>query len=282
MKKMSIGIVCNSNGLSREMKPRIHQLENVLEDMGLEAVFSDCIYQSNGIAAASDKARAEALMKMYANEAVDEIFDVSGGDLANGVLPYLDYELIGRSRKRFWGYSDLTTIINAVFARSGMPGVLYQLRNLVGRFGQEQTQNFYESFVKKGNALFDIEWDFIQGSSMEGVVVGGNIRCFLKLAGTPYMPELTDRLLLLESMSGTVPQMTTYLCQLQQMGAFDKVAGVLLGTFTQMEAEGCRPDMAELVKKYVPDGLPIARTCNIGHGADSKAIVIGEELKLSK
>ena len=115
---------------------------------------------------------------------------------------------------------------------------------------------------------------------MHGVVIGGNIRCFLKLAGTQYMPDLTDKNLLLESRSGKVAQMETFLCQLEQIGAFDKVAGILLGTFTQMEKEMCKPDIVTLVKRHVRDDMPIAVTKEIGHGTDSEAIRIGAEMQL--
>lgn len=67
---------------------------------------------------------------------------------------------------------------------------------------------------------------------MEGVVIGGNIRCFLKLAGTEYMPDFTDKILLLERYGGTVAQIETYMWQLKQLGAFDKIRVVLLGIFT--------------------------------------------------
>ena len=111
-------------------------------------------------------------------------------------------------------------------------------------------------------------------------VVGGNIRCFLKLAGTKYMPELDGKILLLESYSGKVAKIETYLCQLQQIGAFDKVAGILLGTFTEMEQENCQPTVETLLKRIVGDDLPIAVTRDIGHGTNSKAIMIGKELCL--
>ena len=96
------------------------------------------------------------------------------------------------------------------------------------------------------------------------------------------MPELTDKILLLESFSGTVAKMETYLCQLQQLGAFDKVAGIILGTFTEMESERCLPTIEMLVKRILGKDLPIAVTRNIGHGTDSKGIVIGKELFLGK
>ena len=94
------------------------------------------------------------------------------------------------------------------------------------------------------------------------------------------MPDLTGKIMLLESFSGTVAKMETYLAQLSQLGAFDKVAGVLLGTFTEMEELECKPDIVTLLQQYVKEDIPIAVTKEIGHGADSKAIVIGKEISL--
>ena len=96
------------------------------------------------------------------------------------------------------------------------------------------------------------------------------------------MPNMDGKILLLESFSGAVAKIETYLCQLQQMGVFDKVAGVVLGTFTEMEQEKCIPTVEELVKKIVGKDMPIAVTRNIGQGMDSKAIVIGQELCLQE
>ena len=115
---------------------------------------------------------------------------------------------------------------------------------------------------------------------MEGIVVGGNIRCLLKLAGTPYWPDMREKLLLLESFGGKLPQMVTYLSQLNQMGVFKKVNGILLGTFTKMEEDNCQPDMAQLVLEFAEKKTPVAKSPLIGHGTDSKAIRIGHRLKL--
>ena len=67
-----------------------------------------------------------------------------------------------------------------------------------------------------------------------------------------------------------------YLAQLEQLGAFQKIRGILLGTFTTMERKACSPDILTLVKEAAGPDLPIAKTQEIGHGADSKAIVIGK------
>lgn len=273
-----VGIVCCSNGQKIAYAEKIKRLQNTLLDMGIEPVFSDFIYEKENVFCGTARERASALMDFYIDDEIVEIFDISGGDAANGVLPYLDYEVIANSKKRFWGYSDLTTIVNAIYTKTGRSSILYQIRNLIYDYREQQIADFRNTFLEGGNDLFQITYDFIQGTQMQGIVVGGNIRCFLKLAGTEYMPDLKDKILLLESYGGDVAKMETYLCQLQQLGAFDKVAGILLGTFSEMEEEGYEPDIKTLVKRIAGKDLPIAVTRDIGHGTDAKAIVIGEAL----
>lgn len=273
-----IGIVCCSNGQKCTYVEKIKLLENTLIDIGLQPMFSDYIYEQDNVFSGTAKERASVLMDFYKDDEIKAIFDISGGDIANGVLPYLDYEVISNSQKLFWGYSDLTTIINAIYAKTGKVSVLYQVRNLIYDCKEEQIANFVNTTMNDGTDLFDIDYRFVQQRKMQGIVVGGNIRCFLKLAGTEYMPDLEGKILLLEGFSGDVAKMETYLCQLQQIGAFDKIAGIILGTFTEMEREKYMPSIETLVKNIVRDDMPIIKTENIGHGTDSKAILIGQEI----
>lgn len=272
MKK--VAIVACSNGQSREYENQNIELVRFFENHSTDVVQSTCIYEKNGIFPGTIAERAGELMKMFSDDSIDEIYDISGGDIANQILDHLDYEVIKDSQATFWGYSDLTTIINAIYAMTGKSSVLYQAKNMVwGDYIEEQR----ERFVKRNN-LFNPQFEFVCGASIEGVVVGGNIRCFLKLAGTKYFPNLDGKVLLLEALGGDVPQISTYLAWLKQLGAFEKINGILLGTFTTLEKNG--GDVCKLVKEYAGD-LPIAKTCEIGHGNDSKAIIIGEKIVLS-
>ena len=275
-----IGIVCCSNGQKHYYADKLKCLETTLREMGLQPVFSDYIYEKEDVFSGTAKERADALMEFYRDDTIKGIFDISGGDVANGVLPYLDYDIIANSPKLFWGYSDLTTVLNAIYTKTGKLSVLYQIRNLIYDCKEEQIADFQNTVLQGEQDLFQWEYKFIQQNAMRGVVVGGNIRCFLKLAGTEYMPDLNGKILLLESYSGTVAKMETYLCQLQQLGAFEKVAGILLGTFTEMEAEKCNPGIEVLVKRIAGKEMPMAVTGKIGHGTDAKGILIGRELEL--
>lgn len=273
------GIVCCSNGEQHENEPTHRRLAEVLAQRGIEVTFSPYIYSGHGGCSATGAERGEALNAMVQNPDVEAVFDLSGGDLANEVLEYLDYPTIAASHKQLWGYSDLTTVLNAIYTKTGNTGVLYQIKNLVGPCGEEQKKRF---FSENHAALFDLPIRFLRGACMEGTLVGGNIRCLLKLAGTEYFPDLTGKLLLLEANSGRVPQMTAYLSQLRQMGAFHKVKGVVLGTFTQMEWETCCPTMEELVLQWVEENIPVVKTDKVGHGPDSRAVTIGGSYRFEK
>ena len=275
-----VGIVCCSNGQKQTYKEKHEYLENTLIEIGLKPVFSGHIYEKENVFSGTAKERADALMNFYKDDEIKGIFDISGGDVANGVLPYLDYNVIAKSSKMYWGYSDLTTVINAIYAKTGRPSVLYQIRNLIYDFREKQIADFRNVAMENGTDLFDVKYELIQGDKMQGVVVGGNIRCFLKLAGTEYMPNLEGKILFLESFNGDVAKIETYLCQLQQLGAFHKVTGIILGTFTEMEKLSCIPTVETLIKRLVGEDLPIAVTRSVGHGTDSKAIVIGQEVCL--
>ncbi len=263
-KKEKVAIVACSNGLAEKQKVKIEQLQGTLMGINMIPILSKHIYVKESVFNGTGEERAESLMKFYRDSEITKIFDVSGGDLANEILPYLDYEIIQESNKQFWGYSDLTTVINAIFTKTGKSSVLYQIRNLTD----------YDN-------LFDFKYELLQGEEMRGILVGGNIRCLLKLAGTEYWPDMNGKILLLEAMSGNVPKMVTALNQLKQMGVFKQIKGILLGTFTEMEAEGYQPTIEELVKECVGQDIPIAKTYEIGHGIDSKAVEIGKEIYLS-
>ena len=147
--------------------------------------------------------------------------------------------------------------------------VLFQIRHLI--------DNDMQIKRIKEKSLFDLDYQIMQGKGVQGVVIGGNIRCFLKLAGTRYFPEVKDKLLLLEAYSGNEAKLVTYLSQLKQMHVFEQIQGLILGTYTEYFKNHDINDLLRLVKRYVSDDLTIIYTKDIGHSKNAKAIVIGKE-----
>lgn len=277
------GIVCCSNGQERKKKEQVEMLLQTLSGLGITPVYSDFIYEKDENTHRSGTAaeRAANLMNFYCDDTIDVIFDISGGDIAIEILPYLNFSVIANSNKQFWGYSDLTTVINSIFAKTGKTSNLYQIRNLI-RSGQENQLDLFRDYLEDGENLFHFSYDFLRGDQMKGIMLGGNIRCLLKLAGTPFWPDMTEKILFLEGLSGDTPKLISFFNQLRLLGVWEQVNGVLLGTFTEMEEKGHAPTVSELLIDMTNQKLPVAVTKEIGHAANSKALLIGKSYTLKK
>ncbi|EOU1683289.1 TPA: LD-carboxypeptidase [Clostridium perfringens] len=275
-----IGIISCSNGLSIKNKNLIDELKLNLKSLDIEMVEGDTLYAKEyNLFSGTGEEKARALEKLFLDKDIKMIFDISGGDLANEVLDFLDFNLIKENPKPFFGYSDLTVLLNAIYSQCHITTYNYQLRNLIGKFKEEQMQNFKASFIEGKEDIFNLDYEWINGSHLEGRVVGGNIRCLLKLAGTKYMPDFKDKILFLESFSGNSAKMITYITQYKNLGVFNEVKGIILGEFTEMERENLKPDIVEILKRVIGEiNIPILKTRDLGHGADAKCIPIGKYL----
>ena len=271
-----IALVVCSNGKNIEDKDRLEKLESILVEMGLVPIFTKYIYKDKFGRGAKAQVRVEELMSFYKNKEIKAIFDISGGDIANEVLDYLDYDVIKRNYKPFFGYSDLTTVLNTLGSQTNEVNYLYQILNIIE--DKEIRTSFENTFMKDEQILLDVKWKFLQGSSVEGEVIGGNIRCFLKLAGTRYFPEVENKILFIEGLGTSIEGLATHLEQLKQIGVFDKISGLLIGTFTKIEKEFSVEKLFELIRDYIPSSLPVVKTQEVGHANNSKALKIGEKI----
>ena len=275
-----VALVVCSNGKAREDKVKLDNLEKTLLDLGLVPVYSNYLYKDEFGRSASSEIRSEELMRFFTDKSIKAIFDISGGDLSNEILDYLDYDIIKKNIKPFFGYSDLSVVLNAIMAKTGEPTYLYQVLNIIRN--RDIRNRFEKTVLYNKPDLVNISWEFFQGEEISGIVAGGNIRCFLKLAGTQYFPDLENRVLFLEGLGTTVETLITHLTQLKQMGVFDKISGLLLGTFTNIEKIYNKNDIYSIVKDFIDKDLPVAKTSEVGHDINSKMLTIGGRINIKK
>ena len=275
-----VALVVCSNGKAKEDKVKLDNLEKTLLDLGLVPVYSNYLYKDEFGRSASSEIRSEELMRFFTDKSIKAIFDISGGDLSNEILDYLDYDIIKKNIKPIFGYSDLSVVLNAITAKTGEPTYLYQILNITGN--EDIKDSFKKTILNNKSNLVNISWEFFQGEEISGIVAGGNIRCFLKLAGTQYFPDLENRVLFLEGLGTTVESLITHLTQLKQMGAFNKIAGLLLGTFTNLEKTYDKHYIYRIVQDFIAKDLPVAKTSEVGHDITSKMITIGGRINIKK
>ena len=273
-----VALVVCSNGKAREDKIKLDKLEEALKSLGLVPIYSNYLYKDEFGRSASSEIRGEELMRFFTDKSIKAIFDISGGDLSNEILDYLDYDIIKKNIKPFFGYSDLSVVLNAIMAKTGEPTYLYQVLKIISN--KDIRNRFEKTVLYNEPDLVNISWEFFQGEEISGIVAGGNIRCFLKLAGTQYFPDLENRVLFLEGLGTTVESLITHLTQLKQMGAFDKIAGLLLGTFTNLENTYDKHYIYRIVQDFIAKDLPVAKTSEVGHDINSKILTIGGKINI--
>lgn len=273
---MKAALVGCSNPLKDVYRPVVDQLVKILEDRGLEVEVSE--YLTDDTLIGRGEKRARELESFFLDPEMGHIFDISGGDLANTVLGHLDLDTIKNSQAVFYGYSDLTTILTAL-AKNGNQAVNFQLRNCLVNKDLLKRGYFDRLLAGKDQTkeLDELEVAFVRGSEMAGPVYGGNLRCLLKLAGTPYWPDFTGSILLLEAYRGRPELVASLLEQCRETGIFNQISGVLLGTFSELGKlkESRLPE--EILLDLLPANLAIAKTEFIGHRPDAKAIRLGQE-----
>jgi len=281
-----VGFIACSDGRDRSKSMIYLTLENMLlAQFGVTAVYAKTFYAvGDSPFSGTPEERATELMKLYEDKEIKAVFDLSGGNAANELLPFINMAVIKENPKPFVGISDLSVLNNALFTLTGITNLHYQVANLLGADTEFQKELFTKVFYAEwdnSNQLLTYPYKWLRGSSMEGTVIGGNARCFLKLAGTRYMPSPNNKLLFLESLGGGPAAIASYLAQLDQLGFLEECNGILLGTFTEMEQSAGSPTVEELVltatEKY---GVPVAKTDKLGHGSDSHCLPIGLNLRL--
>lgn len=260
---------CSDPMISYEV---VNKIFFILEDKGLIPVMSRYLFGRDSNA----QRRAEFLCNCFEDDSIKAVFDISGGDLANETVGYIDFDVIKKHPKPYFGYSDNTCIITAINKKCRINAYLYQLTNII----YKNREKFFDFLFKDEKTIFNFSYEFIRGEHMDGRIAGGNIRCFLKLAGTEFFPDLYGRILFLESKSGKENRIRAYFAQLRQIGVFNMVSGVILGTFTELEKDSSSEKVLRIAKENIPENIPIIKTNEIGHSIDSKMLEIGKYYRI--
>ena len=193
-------------------------------ELGLKVSFSKHMTDDNWDMTGSSpiEDRVADIHEAFADKNVKAIFTIIGGANSNQLLPYLDYDLIKANPKIFCGFSDITALLNGIYAMTGLEtysgphyssfgmklGFDYTLENMRKMLMLDGV-NEVEPSAEWSDDMWFIDqekrefiknegyWNIHNGSA-EGVIVGGNLGTFDLLLGTKYRPAFVkDNLRLL-------------------------------------------------------------------------------------
>jgi muramoyltetrapeptide carboxypeptidase len=229
--------------------------------------------------AGTDLQRATDVNAMFADPTVHGILALTGGSGANRILPLLDYGLIGRNPKFLGGFSDVTALINAVHAQTGLVTFhspvgasewnafsVEHLRNAVVQALAMTLRNPREADDNIVSKLGRITT--LRGGKAQGPLLGGNLAVLTSMAGSPYWPAFDGAILFLEDVNEFIYRVDRMLSTLKLAGVLQRLNGVVLGAFTKCEpGDGYGTlTLDEVFDDYFkPLNVPVYSGALIGH-----------------
>lgn len=282
-----VGIISPSAAMADSMEFLFAR--EAMEALGFRVVMGDHVSKRRGHLAGSDAERAADLNNMFAHQEVKAIICLRGGSGAARILPLIDYENIKRNPKPLLGYSDITALHNAIYAKTGL--ITFHGPNGSGSWNSFNVRQFNQMFLERKLVRFEnesfkgddlvIKENRIQTifpGSAEGNIIGGNLTVLTGLAGSPYLPDFKNKILFLEDVDEDPYRIDRMMSTLQLMGALDQIKGFIFGQCT-----GCDPSsgygsltLKQILEDYIlPLNIPAYRGAMIGHVSKQFIVPIG-------
>ncbi|WP_084497322.1 S66 peptidase family protein [Nocardia amamiensis] len=242
---------------------------------------------ATGYLAGSPADRAADLMAAFADPSVDLIVPATGGKGAAQLLDLLDYDTIAANPTVFTALSDPVVLANAITARTG----LVTLHGPTGfdfsrpQVNEATAESFWQivSGPIKDIVVPGPGWRIPRGAgaSFSGPVAGGHLGTIRALIGTPWMPDLTGAVLILEEVFVPWVQVDAALTHLRLAGVFDAIAGLLVAVPVDSPREDA-PDASydDLILRCVGGGFPVVTGAEFGHTPTKFALPLGLDVQL--
>lgn len=248
-----------------------------------------------GYLAGRDDDRLADLNAALTDPDVDAIWCIRGGNGMNRIIHRVDFDGFARHPKPVIGYSDITVLLLALWQRTGVvtfhgPIARTPMPNFQRyHFDRVLTQVAAPGVLGRPAPASDVlvptnrRIFAIHGGVARGPLLGGNLTLVQALIGTPYFPSLDGAILFLEDVGEDVYRIDRMLAHLRLVGAFDRLAGVAIGRFTEMSqgGDGGALGFDEVLHTYFGAlGIPVAVGFPFGHIDDQWTLPIGVQAEL--
>ena len=224
---------------------------------------------------ASDVERAADINQFFAAPSIRALLPVRGGWGCARLLAHLDYPLIARRPKVVMGYSDVSALLLALSARSG-------LVTFHGPMGISSWEPYTRAQATR--VLFDAEAALLEnpplrgnteepvrtlrGGRARGRLWGGNLTVLTSLLGSPYVAGDDPIVLMLEEVREPASEIDRMMSQLELAGVLARARAVVFGQLPGCVPPRMAPDLTvdRVLEQQVAElGVPSWRGAQFGH-----------------
>ena len=282
----TIGVIAPSNYIEKDDLEYINASIALMEASGFKVKFGKYVFENTLGYGTSPEKRAADINWAFKDDEVKAIMCVKGGEDSNTTLDYIDYEMIKNHPKIICGFSDNTSILNAIHQKAGL--VTYHgptFKSLTSWETGYAYKQFIKTFAENTESLImgepEDEYTTIQAGKATGELVGGNLSLFTKLVCGKYAVNVQNKILFLEELGfEAAPEMVnSNIYYLKQNGVFDKIAGLWIGNYEHPS----KISLEKIITNVIGDEykFPIIKSNNFGH-IDKKIIIpIGTKAEIN-
>lgn len=255
---------------------------NAIRSKGFQVREADNLYKDTYGYLATPQERAADFNQLIADPEVELIL-FGGGEGANELLPYIDFENIKRHPKRIVSYSDGTFLLNPIWAQTGLETYYGQAPHNFLDMTWYDEKHFFEHMVYDcmREHVANSEWKVQTHGRAEGILIGGYARNFAMILGSKYMPvDYAQKYILFvedhESFGG-VDYVSAMLTHIEQDPFMDCVTGVIFGNYSGNENWQLLWRLQRLGEERQ---IPVVYCDDFGHGWNHAIMPIGRKASL--
>ena len=240
--------------------------------------------RERGYLAAPDAERVRSLEAAIGDPEIRGIICVRGGYGCLRLLPHLDWALAEAHPTLLVGYSDVTALHLAYYARSGWSGLSGPVATEWHKLDDESLDSYHAFAEGRTPSLDGPSLSSLRAGTATGPLLGGNLSVLIHLLGTPFAPTWDDTILVLEDIAEAPYRIDRMLGHLEQAGVLSAVSGVVLGDFGTDHVSPDSPTLAleTVFDDYFGDrSYPVATQLPYGHRLPRCTLPIGTPVRLS-
>lgn len=282
----TLGVIAPSSPVTNALIGQYQYGIETLHRLGFRVREGAQVFSTAWGYAAAPRDKAADLNALFADPDVKGIICAQGGATANGCLPYLNWDVIRANPKIILGISDISVLLNAIYHRAGL--VTFHGNDVMWGFGRPHDPYDEDEFLARlvraeiGAVKQSGSRRTVRGGTGEGRLLGGNLHCLLKLAGTPYSHDFSGAILFIEAIHISSEHCDAAFQQLMQMGVFDDLRGVLVGYIDGLQNDPAGPVQMEDVLLRVTESFdfPILKVNDFGHNCPNTTLPVGGWVRL--
>jgi muramoyltetrapeptide carboxypeptidase len=236
------------------------------------------LFASERYLAGPDALREAVLSEALADPEARALFCARGGYGVMRLLPRV--RLPSGAPPAVVGFSDITAL-HALFQAHGRTSLHAPVLTQLGRQADDVLERLLRTLEAPEPPAPLAGTACLVPGRVEGRLLGGNLSVFTRLLGTPYFPDVTGALLLLEDVGERPYRLDRMWTHLRLAGVFERIAGLVLGDWTLCEEKDAEYTSLDVLRGLAEEtGVPCAAGFAVGHGEVNQPVPLGVRARL--